>query len=477
MSSQPGTQEQPLRIAIIGSGPAGFYAAERLFKENDLVVQIDMFDRLPTPFGLVRGGVAPDHPKIKSVVKVYDRIAKHDGFRFFGHVEFGSDITHDDIVQHYHAVIYAVGSQTDKQMGIPGEDLPGSHAATEFVGWYNGHPDYRHYEFDLTKKRAAVIGNGNVAMDVARILARSYDELRTTDIADYALDALAKSNIEEIYILGRRGPAQAAYTNPEIKELGEMEIADIIVSPEDAALDPLTQQWLKEHNTDRTVERNVEIVQEYAQRKPSGKPKRIIMRYLVSPVEIIGTERVEAIKLVKNELYMREDGTLRPRPTDEFEILPVDLVFRSIGYRGVPLPGVPFREDWGLIPNDAGRVLTAPGGEHVIGEYVVGWIKRGPSGVIGTNKPDSVETVEHLLEDARAGQLLSPSAPDADAIVRLLDGRNIRYITYADWEMLDAEEQKRGEPHGRPRVKFTDVKAMLDFVAQHREQKLNPTGD
>ena len=461
-----GTSNTPLRVAIIGSGPSGFYAAEYLQKQSDLHIRIDMFDRLPTPFGLVRGGVAPDHPKIKSVTKIYDRIATKPNFRFFGNVEFGRDVTYTDITQYYHAVIYAVGAQTDKRLNIPGEDLSGSHAATEFVGWYNGHPDYRHYQFDLTQERVAVIGVGNVAMDVARILARTYDELVETDIVDYALDELEHSQVKEIYVLGRRGAAQAAFTNPEIKELGEMMDAEVVVSQEDVALDPLSQEFL-ETAADRTAIRNVEILKDYAAKPSAGKSRKIIFRFLTSPIEILGDERVEAIKVVKNELYKTEPGTLRPRATEAYETIPVGLIFRSVGYYGVSLPDVPFYERWGIIPNEDGRVLTEhETGEQVIGNYVVGWIKRGPSGVIGTNKPDAVETMKLLLDDVQTGKLFEPAANAS--IENLLYERNIPYVTYADWQLLDQLEIERGQAVGRPRLKFTRIDEMLQALKQYK---------
>jgi len=465
-----GTTENPLRVAIIGSGPSGFYAAEFLQKQKTLSVEIDMFDRLPTPFGLVRGGVAPDHQKIKSVTKIYDRIANKENFRFFGNVEFGKDVTRADLAQHYHALIYAVGAQTDNKLGIPGEDLPGSHAATEFVGWYNGHPDFRELEFDLTQESVAVIGVGNVAMDVTRILARSHGELVVTDIADYALEALQNSSVKTIYIIGRRGAAQAAFTNPEIKELGEMEEADIIVGQEQVDLDEHSRAYLTSDKVDKKDVRNVEILREYSQREPEGKKKQIVVRFLQSPVEIIGTDRVEAIKLVKNELYVNEKGVIRPRATEEFETIPVGLVFRSVGYRGVPLPDVPFYDRWGTIPNDHGRVMTAlEGGEQVTGDYAVGWIKRGPSGIIGTNKPDSVETVKMLLEDMAAGKLLEPENPSGDAVEALLKERAVDYVTYADWQIIDQLEIERGEAAGgRPRVKFSTIPDMLSALAERK---------
>jgi ferredoxin--NADP+ reductase len=465
-----GTENNPLRVAIIGSGPSGFYAAERLQKEKEMVVEIDMYDRLPTPFGLVRGGVAPDHQKIKNVTKIYDRTAQREGFRFFGNVNFGTDIKRDDLRRYYHAVIYAVGSATDKSLGIPGEDLPGSHAATEFVGWYNAHPDYRDRDFNLDVERVAVIGVGNVAMDVTRILARSQAELDKTDIASYAQDALANSGIKEILIFGRRGPAQAKFTNPEIKELGEMEEADIVVRPRDLQLDDHTKAYLKSDEVERKNVRNLEILRGYAKEDPSGKPKKIILRFLESPIEMLGDDHIEAIKICRNELYLNDRGVIRPRSTDETETIPVGLVFRSVGYYGVPLPDVPFYEKWGIIPNDEGRVLTEhETGKQIIGDYVVGWIKRGPSGVIGTNKPDSVETVENLLADVREGKHWTPEAPGADSVEMFLDRHKPDYVTYADWLIIDRLEKERGEAVGRPRIKFTEIDAMLDALKAHKE--------
>jgi ferredoxin--NADP+ reductase len=473
-----GTASTPLRVAIIGSGPSGFYAAEHLQKQKNLVIEIDMFDRLPTPYGLVRGGVAPDHDKIKSVTKVYDKIASHPNLRFYGNVEFGKDLTHDDLAAHYHAVIYAVGAQTDKRLDIPGEDLPGSYPATEFVAWYNGHPDFRDYQFDLSQETAVVIGVGNVAMDVVRILARTPEELRETDIADYALDALANSRVKTIYLMGRRGPAQAAFTNPEIKEFGELADADVIISPEDASLDPLSREYV-ETSKDRTAQKNIETLTQYSQRPPSGKARRIIIRFLVSPTEITGNGHVEAIKIAKNVLVKRDDGSLSAKATDQTEVIPAGLVFRSVGYRGVALPGVPFYDKWGTIPNDHGRVLTAiKDGQQVIGDYVVGWIKRGPSGVIGTNKPDSVETVTMLLEDVAAGKVFTPAQPSRSTIEALLSVRKPNYVTFEDWQALDRMEQERGAAQGRPRLKFTRVEDMLNALEQrHPEEALRPAGD
>jgi ferredoxin--NADP+ reductase len=456
-----GTAAQPLRVAIIGAGPAGFYAAERLFKETELVIEVDLYDRLPTPFGLVRNGVAPDHQKIKSVTAAFDRIAANPRFRFFGHVELGSDVTVDDLKAHYHQILYSTGAQTDRPLGIPGDDLIGSHPATEFVAWYNGHPDYRDCEFDLSQESVAVVGVGNVAVDVARILCRTPEELLKTDIADYALEQLRASRVKEVTILGRRGPAQAAFTAPEAKELGELADCDTFVPADEAELDALSQASLAA--ADRAELRKVEFIQELARRQPSGKSKRLTLRFLVSPVELIGDEtgRVKQMRLVRNVLYATDAGSLRPKATDQFETLDAGLVFRSIGYRGVPLPGVPFHDSWGVIPNAGGRVLDADSREPLVGQYTAGWIKRGPTGVIGTNKPDAAETVEAMLTDARAGKLLSPTNATAAAAEALVRGRQAHVVTYDDWRRLDALELSHGKEQGRPRVKFTRVDDML----------------
>jgi ferredoxin--NADP+ reductase len=455
-----GTADKPLRVAIVGSGPAGFYAAGHLLKDKERVTQIDMFDRLPTPWGLVRGGVAPDHPNIKSVSRVYEKTAAHPEFRFYGNVELGRDLSNEDLTCRYHAVIYAVGAQTDKRMGIPGEDLPGSWAATEFVAWYNGHPDYRELEFDLSGETAIVVGNGNVATDVARMLALTRDELACTDVADHAIDVLADSGIRDIVVLGRRGPAQAAFTNPELLELGEMTDADVYVDPKDAELDPLSREWIEGEDAGITARKNVEIISGYAQRKPTGKRRRIVLRFLVSPVEIHGDGHVEAVTIRRNRLEPDESGTLRPKPTDETETIPASVVFRSIGYRGVPLEGLPFDERRGTIPHDGGRVRQ--------GEYVVGWIKRGPTGIIGTNKRDAQETVDTLLADLEAGRLPEPVTPDRDELERLLEERRPDHVTYEGWEAIDRAEKSAGEPQGRPRVKLCTFEELLEAAARER---------
>ncbi len=447
-------------MAVVGAGPAGFYAAERLLKAKDLTVEVDVFERLLTPWGLVRAGVAPDHPNIKAVTRVYEKTAAMPGFRFFGNVEIGGHLGHEELAAHFHAVLYAIGSPTDRRLGIPGEELPGSHAATEFVAWYNGHPDYCDFDFDLSSERAVVIGNGNVALDVARMLALTNEELAKTDIADHALDVLAKSQIKEIVVLGRRGPAQAAYTNPELRELGELADADIIVDPAEVELDEHSRAFLESDAADVTARRNVEIVTGYAQREPSGKPKRVVLRFAVSPTEILGQERVEGVRIVQNELVQTPDGRIAARATDETETLDAGLVLRSIGYKGTPLDGVPFDERRATIHNEAGRVIDPETGEPLAGVYTAGWIKRGPSGVIGTNKKCAQETVTSLLEDLGAGKLPQPEGGAVD-VVRLVSERQPDAIEYSGWEAIDAHERGLGEPHGRPRVKLTRLDELL----------------
>ena len=428
-----------LRVAIVGSGPAGFYAAGALLSA-DQPVEVDMIERLPTPWGLVRLGVAPDHPKLKTVSRAFERIAEQPGFRFLGNVELGRDLRHDDLVRLYDAVIYAVGAQTDRRLGIPGEDLPGSWAATELVAWYNGHPDYQQLEFDLDVERAVVIGNGNVALDVARMLALTPEELAPTDATDASIEAIAASSLREIVVVGRRGPAQAAFTTPELQEMGDLAGADVIVDPADLeGADP----------KDTNSERNLAVLRDFAACEPTGKPRRVVFRFFHSPVAILGDERVEGVDLVCNEL----DANERAVPTDEHETISCGLVFRSVGYHGVELPGVPFDPASGTIPNERGRVSP--------GVYCAGWIKRGPTGVIGTNKKDAAETVETLLEDAAAGRLEPKPDATAVAVDALLFERGVDVVEYDGWMAIDEAERTAGEKSGRPRVKLCSWDELL----------------
>ncbi len=463
----------PIRIAVVGAGPAGFYAAGHLLKDSEGRVEVDMLERLPTPWGLVRSGVAPDHPKIKSVTRVYEKTAEHPRFRYFGNVELGRHVSREELLAHYHAIVYATGAPTDRPLGIPGEDLPGSWAATEFVGWYNGHPDHPHLDFDLSCERALVVGNGNVALDVARMLTLTADELAPTDTADHALDALRESAIREIVVVGRRGPAQAAFTNPELRELRDLADAEVVVDAEEleralAVAEPFETA---------TAKQNVAMLREYAQRPVAqdatggSSRRRIVLRFLLSPVELhAGPDgRVASVTLARNELVAGPNGTLRAQETGERETIAAGLVLRAIGYRGLALPGVPFDERRGVIRNDGGRVLGESG--PLRGEYTVGWIKRGPTGVIGTNKKDAQETVDAIFEDLAAGRLHDPPAPDPAELDQTLRERQPELVTYSGWSEIDRHERERGEPHGRPRVKLTRIEDMLRVAAEQSPQR------
>jgi len=442
------SSDHPFRVAVVGSGPAGFYAAGALLASAEPVFEVDMFERLPTPWGLVRLGVAPDHPKIKSVSRAFEKIAQRSGFRFFGNVEVGRDLEHEELTGLYDAVVYAFGAQADRRMGIQGEDLPGSWPATAFVAWYNGHPDFQEISFDLSSERAVVVGNGNVAVDVARMLALTADELDPTDTTDDAIAAIVGSGIREILVLGRRGPAQAAFTPPELQELTELAGADLVVDAADLELDPASAAALSDDTA--IARRNVELLREAAGSPAAGKPKTLRLRFCVSPAAILGDGRVEAVEVVRNELVADASGRIRAVATDDREVIPCGIVLRSVGYRGMAMPGVPFDEERATIRNCDGRVLDDEG-EPIRGVYCTGWIKRGPSGVIGTNKKDATETVQLLLEDAAAGLLPRRSGGDA---ADLLAERSVTPVTYAGWEAIDAVERARGEEQGRPRVKL-----------------------
>jgi ferredoxin--NADP+ reductase len=448
------------RAVIVGAGPSGFYAADQLLGQG---FEVDILDALPTPFGLVRAGVAPDHPKIKAVTRVYEKTAKKDGFRFFGGVQLGRDVTRADLLERYHVVLYALGTSDDNRLGIPGEDRPGSHAATHFVAWYNGHPDAADHEYDLSVKRAVVIGNGNVAIDVARMLVLHPDELSPTDTADHAIEVLREAQVEEVILLGRRGPAQAAFTNPELRELADLQRAGVEVDAADLELDEHSARWLEEEG-DITARKNVEILRDYAASGPKEASHRLILRFLRSPVEILGEGTdgpVAGVRVVKNRIEPTDGGGLRAVATGEEEVIECGLVLRSIGYRGRPVDDVPFDERRGLIRNEGGRVNSEAGDAHV-GEYVVGWIKRGPSGVIGTNKKDAADTVARIVEDRDAGRLNTPTHDDPEAIAAFYAERAPDAVTWAGWEAIDAHEKATGEPHGRPRVKIVRLAELVE---------------
>ncbi len=453
------SEQGPLRVAVVGSGPAGFYATSHLLGA-ELAIEVDLIDRLPTPWGLVRLGVAPDHPKIKAVSRAFEKIASREGFRFLGNVDVGKDLTSTELEALYDAVVYCVGAQTDRRLGIPGEDLPGSWAATEFVAWYNGHPDYQHLSFDLTGERAVVIGNGNVAIDVARMLALTADELGPTDTTGEAIEAIVGSGIQEILMLGRRGPVQGAFTPTEVQELGELADADVIVDPSDLDLDAASEAELAD--APGTTKRNIDLLREFSTRTPAGSSRAIRLQFFASPVAIIGTERVEGIEIVHNELVVGDDGRMRAVPTDERETVPCGIVFRSVGYLGVPISGVPFDDGRATFRNEQGRVCDDAGAPRN-GTYCAGWIKRGPTGVIGTNKKDATETAEALLDDARSGRLADgPSGKTASEVDAFLAERSIEAVSYRGWEAIDAVERERGEAEGRPRVKLATWDELLE---------------
>ncbi|MGH2918963.1 MAG: FAD-dependent oxidoreductase [Solirubrobacteraceae bacterium] len=452
------------RVAIVGAGPAGAFAAACLLRSHG-DAEIDLFERLPTPWGLLRGGVAPDHQEIKRLEDAFDRQTLKRGCRFLGNVEVGVDISHAELMDHYTAVVYATGAQTDKSLGIPGEDLPGSWAATEFVAWYNGHPDYRELEFDLSARRAVVIGNGNVAADVVRMLTLSAGELERTDVADHALEALRESRIEEVIVLGRRGPAQAAFTSAELRELGHLDGVDTRVDAGALDLDDVSDQWLAEHGT-FTTRTNLQLLREFAARpvRPDAR-RRIELRFLRSPVEVRGTDRVEAIDVQRNEIVRADDGSLRARAVDEpVERIECGLVLRSVGYRAVPLPDVPFDDRHFVLPNERGRVLT-PDGDPLPGVYAVGWIKRGPTGILGTNKRDAEETVDCLVSDLEAAALPPAANPDREQIDALLAERAPDLVTRDGWRAINGLELARGRSERRPRVKLASRDELLSAAA------------
>ncbi|NKY37810.1 4Fe-4S binding protein [Nocardia speluncae] len=439
-----------LRVAIVGAGPAAAYAADELLRRCD--VQVEMFDRLPTPWGLVRAGVAPDHPGTKTVAGMFESAFRRDTLQYYLNVEVGEHISHEELLAHHHAVLYAVGASSDRRMGVPGEELAGSHSATEFVAWYNGHPDYADRTFDLSGERAIIVGNGNVALDVARVLTVHPDELAKTDIADHALAALRNSNIREVVVLGRRGPLQAAYTSPEFLALTHLSEVDVVIDPAELKLDPASQAVLDDPEVEPSLRLKYTLAEEYAAEPPSEGNKRIVFKYLASPTAVLGTDKVEGVEYAHNEL-VEVDGVLNARATDRTGSYDASLVLRSIGYRGEPVPDLPFDEKRAVVPNEHGRV-TGPDGTPLTGVYVSGWIKRGPRGVIGSNRVDSEETVEAVIADFMSGKLAAPTG-DRDALRALVQQRQPDLVDRAGWKAIDQAERGAGKEAGRPRVKFT----------------------
>jgi ferredoxin--NADP+ reductase len=450
-------ETQPLQVAIVGSGPSGFYAAEALLRRRT-DVQVDMFDRLPTPFGLVRGGVAPDHPKIKQVTLVYDKIARSPGFTFLGNVEIGRTVTIEQLRDAYHVVVLASGASADRRLGIAGEDLAGSHTATEFVGWYNAHPDYRDRRFDFSGDCAVIIGQGNVAGDVARILATPVDDLRRTDIAEHALDALACSRIRDIYVIGRRGPAQIKFSPVELKELGQIRDCAALVAGDDLALGTACTAEISDGRGD-DARKNLSLLRTFAAATAADSKRRIWFRFLETPVRINGSGRVDSVTLARNRMEGPPFAQVAVATAQTFE-LPCSLVLRSVGYRGVAVPGVSFDERAGIIPNHKGRCLI--GDDPIPGMYVTGWIKRGPVGIIGTNRADSVETVESIFEDL-AKVRMAPK-PGAAALRDALCTGGERIVSYGEWQRIDVAERGRGHARNKPREKYTLVSEMIAAI-------------
>ena len=455
-----GTEQNPLRVAIVGAGPSGFYASEALIR-SDLHLEIDLIERLAAPYGLVRSGVAPDHPKLKQAIKVYDKIASENPqINYIGNVTVGKDITVDELRASHHAVIFTCGAETDRRLGIPGEDLLGSYTATEFVAWYNGHPDYRDRKFDLSHETAVIIGQGNVAADVSRILSKTVDELKETDISQHALDTLADSKIKNVYVIGRRGPAQAKFTSKELKEFGELAESDPVVDPSELALNDASETELAE-KTNAGSKKIYDLFVNYSQREPSSKARKCYFQFLRSPVELQGESQLERVIIEHNQLS-GDAFKQSARGTGDLYALETGILFRSIGYRGVEMPGVPFHESWGVFPNEDGRITE---NDMVVPQmYTAGWIKRGPSGIIGTNRACAVGTVNALLDDV-AKLDSTETKPGREKIYSLLDSRDVQYINYQQWKTIDQVEVERGEAKGKPREKITSIEEMLSLIS------------
>lgn len=448
----PLPQDRTLHVAVVGAGPAAFYTAEELVAHS--AVSVDMFDRLPTPYGLVRAGVAPDHPSTKGVEQTFAATANRRNFQYFLNVEVGKHITHDELLKHYSAVVYAVGASTDKRLDIPGEDLDGSIPATEFVAWYNGHPDYADLDFDLSSPRAVIVGNGNVALDCARILLADPDSLARTDIADHAIERLRASQIREVILLGRRGIAQAAYTNAEFLAMGALPDVDVVIDEGDLTLDTASADALADGSLDSTLAAKIRIAREFAERGTTGASKRVVFRYLVSPVEISADASdgaVSTVRCVRNELVTGDRVTVTA--TEEMLDIDTSIILRAIGYRGLPVPDLPFDDARGIVPNTDGRVLTAPDGDTVPGVYVTGWIKRGATGGIGMNRFDGQETARVVLGDFTDGSLAEPES-SRDGVADLIAGRGANRIDASGWKKIDTAEKSAGRSTGRRRVKL-----------------------
>ncbi|OZE93565.1 ferredoxin [Rhodococcus sp. 14-2686-1-2] len=450
-----------LRVAIVGSGPSACYTAHELLTRGGPAVEVAIFEKLPTPFGLLRFGVAPDHQATKSVARLFQKTISRRNVDIYLNVEIGKHLTHADLLHHHDAVVYAVGAPGDHKLGITGEDLPGSHSATEFVAWYNGHPDHTDHQFDLTTERAVIIGNGNVALDVARILVSSPEELAKTDIADHALAALSDSNIKEVVVVGRRGPAQAAFTTPELLGLDRIPGVQVVVPPGEADLDDPTSAWIARH-PDPIVAMKTRLLEGHSTQTPEQTHKRITLRFLRSPVAILGSDHVTGAQLVRNEL-IESHGTMSAQPTESVESLDCGLVFRSVGYMGAQVAGLPVHGPRATLRNERGRVLDPHLEGQVTSVYTVGWIKRGPTGVIGSNKNCAAETVTSILDDFAAGRLPRPGG-DRQQLQDLVRRRQPDLIDIEGWKTIDSYERRAGRVVGRPRVKLVDRQHLLSVA-------------
>lgn len=464
MNYKVGTEERPLTVGIIGSGPSGFYTAEALIKSG-LTVEIDMLEYLPTPFGLVRAGVAPDHQKIKGVTTIYERIARSPEFRFWGNVNYGEDISYDELKELFDVVVYAIGAQSDTKMNIPGIELDGCFSATKFVAWYNGHPDYQDLDFDPNAESVTIIGMGNVALDIARILALSEDELNRTDIPHENVEKLAKSSIKEINIVARRGPLQAAFTPAGSREFPELEEAIAYTDPSELQLEG-NSQLILEQTQDKRVISNLKFLEQISNHKPEEDKARINFIFRRSPVQVNGKEKVESLDLVKNELFADETGKVHLTATQSVEQIKTDLLITSIGYRVKPVPGIPIDEKRGTIENSDGRVTE--NGELREGEYVVGWAKRGANGIIGTNKSDSIATIDNLLFDVNSLEKPLLPEPQELRVLKLLVDKGVHFVPFEDWKLIDDIEKTEGAEKEKPREKVTNVHEMIKIIANEK---------
>ncbi len=448
--------DRPLRVAIVGAGPAGIYAADALMKSDTAKgpgVSIDLFERMPAPFGLIRYGVAPDHPRIKGIINALHKVLDKPQVRLLGNVNYGSDIGLEKLADFYDAVIFSTGATDDRVLGIPGVDLDGSYGAAQFVAWYDGHPDFPR-EWPLEAEKVAVIGVGNVALDVARVLAKTGDELLATEIPANVYEGLRANKAVEVHVFGRRGPAQAKFTPLELKELDHSPNIEVVVHPEDIDYDEGSAQARR---GSKITDQVATIIEEYAIREPRNKPHKLFLHFFESPVEILGEDgRVVGLRTERTEL----DGTGNVRATGKTTDWEIGAVYRAVGYLSDNLPQIPFDDQAGVIPNEAGRVVNADGSQFT-GMYTTGWIKRGPVGLIGHTKGDANETVACILEDMAAGTLMTPADPREDAVVEYLESTGVPYTTWDGWYRLDEHERSLGAAEGRERIKVVEREDML----------------